>query len=401
MNDAVISNEKTKISSFAYALVICLHFNNYALNAIFGIGGMTINIGILSAIVFCAFLTTKKHKISLRWFCVLCLLIGYFILSSDTNLEAVAFVSYVALPAVLATFERNTEKVLRYVTYFSLLLCILAPKIIHDLTNIHSANVDDAVSIMGLSYSILPIVVAGIMHRIYYKELNNFVLNCCFLIDIIYLFVLVIYSNRGAVLSLMIFMAFLYIKKPSEHKHDKYMTLKIVLILLLSFLIASYLFEILAVIMALIEKLGLKLAFLEKLMRLNKAADISNGRDVITEYVIANILQSPIIGHGIATITHNSHGVIDYPHNFILQLLYDGGIIMFIPIIWPITKAIKYSFYGKNFNYSILMMFFIVICIPKMLFSMNMWTTPAFWLFIFSCLNYAYKNPKEEESDEK
>ena len=80
----------------------------------------------------------------------------------------------------------------------------------------------------------------------------------------------------------------------------------------------------------------IKLDFVRKTLKIQ--TDISNGRNAITEYVVENIFKSPIWGHGVSTITYNSNGMIPYPHNFILQLFYDGGILLAVPVLFFVIK---------------------------------------------------------------
>ena len=143
----------------------------------------------------------------------------------------------------------------------------------------------------------------------------------------------------------------------------------------------------------------IKLDFIQKTFRLKK--DISNGRDEITQYVVENIFKSPLWGHGISVIRYNTNGVIDYPHNFILQLFYDGGILLAVPVLYFVIKMLWHAIWGENNDKTILLVFFCLTCLPKMFFSTNMWENPSFWLLLFNYIQFDIGNFKIRKKTDK
>lgn len=383
-------NRQITVNSFTYALVICMNFWAFAFGEILGTGGMVAVSSMIVACLFVNILYVNTIKVSVRWLFMASLLVAFYQFSPNTDLEKTEFFCYIVVSCIAALYAVDTEKVLRYVTYFSVLLLVFTTQIFAQLSR--QGIYGEGKNVMGLSYAILPIVIAGLTHFIYYRKKANFLLKICYVTDTVYTFILFMYANRGVVLTLLVVFVLLYIKKFGSKSSKKNNVFRVIVVLAVAIFVANNYMLIFEWLNNILLSFGIKLDFIQKTLRLKK--DISNGRDEITQYVVENIFKSPLWGHGISVIRYNTNGVIDYPHNFILQLFYDGGILLAVPVLYFVIKMLWHAIWGENNDKTILLVFFCLTCLPKMFFSTNMWENPSFWLLLFNYIQFDIGNFK-------
>jgi len=101
--------------------------------------------------------------------------------------------------------------------------------------------------------------------------------------------------------------------------------------------------------------------------------------------VLSAFWELPIFGHGISSIFYNSGGQIIYPHNMLLQIVYDGGLLMGLVFIYILIGFIRNCVKSQD-DQSKLLLFLGTITIPKMLFSSDMWTNLSFFILCGLCI---------------
>ena len=91
-------------------------------------------------------------------------------------------------------------------------------------------------------------------------------------------------------------------------------------------------------------------SFFVKMNKMIALNDISNGREPVYEAAIAGIKNAPLLGNGIEAFP--AYTAYSYPHNFILQLVYEGGILFcVIPVItiaWVSYTVQQEKSYDRN-----------------------------------------------------
>src|SRR5699024_8667549 len=82
-----------------------------------------------------------------------------------------------------------------------------------------------------------------------------------------------------------------------------------------------------------------------------------------------------------------------YPHNLLLHLLVEGGLLLTIPFIlilmvglWLIIKSWNQCSKMNHYRYLILLVF--IISVPRLILSSYFCRDQAFWMLIFLSLNY-------------
>ena len=376
---------KETATSLQYLIITLIPLINYIVGVWLGSGGLYISL--IMILILSLYKLTKKESliVSPSWLVYFVLLVMYGALSENSDINTFQKIIYIFLPAFVAISKIDMRKFLRFSTYSSLIILSVFPSLIRDLSN----NGIRQVSINGVSYAVLPILVAGLFHFTFFgKERTDYIIRICYFIDIVLGFILLIYANRGVVLSLVIAIFASLIFNQKKNKTIKRKVILGVLFIIAIVFVLNFQ-SILVFLHDTLSKAGIEVAFINKLTLLNQRNDISNGRSGIGDYVLSHVGESFVWGHGLSTIYINSGGSIVYPHNMLLQLLYDGGLLLSVPIFVLLVSMLFYLFKGKDNNIRILILFYSVVCIPKLMLSSNIWLNPAFWLFVFAMFNHS------------
>jgi O-antigen ligase len=135
---------------------------------------------------------------------------------------------------------------------------------------------------------------------------------------------------------------------------------------------------------------GYDLKFLSKTIRMMRESNTLNGRESIFSTTISGIAQAPVLGHGISTFYYYTG--IEYPHNFILQMLYDIGFVgfslVFIPFLFGIWRFCKAC---DSDSYLIGVLLFSA-SVPGALFSHDLWVNITLWATLSFFIGFATKN---------
>lgn len=237
---------------------------------------------------------------------------------------------------------------------------------------------------MGLSYSFYVPIVATVIYLVCFyrnetRRQKRIMLLVTF-VDLLYLFEVFKYGSRGPIVLLLMLVFFLiYIPKNKMKKgvvvKEGWLILFVFLGLLLFFNYEIFFLSL----NSLLKIIGVHSHIIDKFIQLTAANDISNGRDIIYDLTLDGILNSPIIGNGFDLFDFNT-GYL-YPHNFILQMLYDGGIVLCLLILFPAIKNVLAIFKECNiYEYSLLCLL-IFAGAGTGLFSGNLWRISLLWLF--------------------
>jgi O-antigen ligase len=119
----------------------------------------------------------------------------------------------------------------------------------------------------------------------------------------------------------------------------------------------------------------------EKNLKLIELGNILNGRDLIISKVLSYIMDKPLLGYGIGSVMEITG--FNYPHNFALQFLFEGGIILAMPIIYLLINSFKLMFSANvSLNDKTFIFFLFQSSVIQLSFSSYPWQSQIFWLFI-------------------
>lgn len=254
---------------------------------------------------------------------------------------------------------------------------------------------DDVIT-MGYSYSFLTPVIASITYMFFFiktdKGLWRFACIAAFLINMVFLYFLVAFGSRGPVVAILALLCAIYIIRPNYNMNGLIFAKRrlLVLSLGLAFLLTLFI-PILIFIQSLLGGFGVSLNFIDRFIRLNESDKITSGRDVIYDATLDAFKENPLFGYGCDQFYNNTG--ISYPHNFILQILYDGGIVLalvlLVPVLYNLYKWAKQCHYEEYIV--VLMLFF--ASVPGSLLSGDLWHSSTLWVFFGALFSTRFVKP--------
>lgn len=235
---------------------------------------------------------------------------------------------------------------------------------------------------MHVTYGFLIPVVASIVYTIFYlKEeigIRKLITYSALFCNFLFFLRMLQYGSRGPLLCIVLLIIFLYISSCNGCGviigSGRF---QVVLMWVAIVLFGGY--ALLSVFSGILEDANIHIRSVEKILTLGAENNLSNGRDAITEITLTYIGDKPIFGYGLDRFDEITNGLL-YPHNFILQLLFDGGLLLFTVIMVPICKNLNRLWRVCNKEQYILVSTLVFASVPGALFSDNLWHIVALWI---------------------
>lgn len=247
-----------------------------------------------------------------------------------------------------------------------------------------SHNSWEEVISMDASYGFLVPIVATVGYLfLYFKEeknLDRVITLALTVINAIYFYQILLYGSRGPIFCVILMILFMWVVRKNKSEvgirlpQSRLMTSIVSIVVVVIFF-----FPFLGVIRHQTSSNNVEFHAIEKIYRLSSEGDITNGRDAISSIALRLFLDSPIYGHGLDRFEANT-GII-YPHNFILQILYDGGIILFFMLFVPVIIGAKKILEKCTKDEYAVFVVLLFGSVPGAMFSGDMWMLPMLWLF--------------------
>lgn len=247
---------------------------------------------------------------------------------------------------------------------------------------------------MAISYNMLPVYIA-----LFYDLILDPNRNIKYILLKIVIFVLVFfpyfnfflkYLSRGAFISI-VFCIFITCLLFQNRKNQLIIIFFSVVILIIGLFFA---YDLLKFLQEFLDYFNLSFSFVDRSIELIKSNNIDNGRNAIYLNAINGILKHPILGNGIG---HFEYIYDTYPHNFILQSWYEGGLFYMIFLCFPIFYSfIRIVFFDDiNINIRFLYIFIFSISIIRLMISYEYWLDLFFWLVLLISILIIQKDIKK------
>lgn len=242
----------------------------------------------------------------------------------------------------------------------------------------HKSNASDYASDYNMYFG-FSFVLPTLFHLNEWFEKKKVTLLIIALIEV---FIIVIYANRGVLLSVVFFVfARIFIGKQIS------LTKKLLFAVILSatiLILSIYFFEITIKAIGLLESLGLKSRSLGMMLNGTMLSDSSN-RDIIWNNSIKLIFEKPLLGWGLGgefvqLFRMEGGSVIDgsfTPHNSFLQNMVNFGVLggIFVSILF-IKPYLKLNNLSQSDNYSLLLIFSSMV-LPCFFTASGLFVKPA------------------------
>lgn len=244
-------------------------------------------------------------------------------------------------------------------------------------------NWDNKIS-MDASYAFLIPISATVSYLfLYFKEDGKYqkIITLVFVfVNIIFLWKILSCGSRGPIGSVIAEIAFLIMIKKKDASGVIINWGKLFFVTVIVIFISTTFESFLAYINNLLLSSGLEVRFFQKFYDLTLEGNIIHGRDDIAAITISGFLDSPLWGNGIDRFEANTGGEIPYPHNFFLQILYDGGLLLLTMLI-PVVKGIRNKYKNCTKDQYTIMTLFLFASVPGALFSQDLWNIAILWMF--------------------
>lgn len=253
---------------------------------------------------------------------------------------------------------------------------------------------------MDASYSFLVPVIATFTYLHFYFREESFkskvitiLLSLC---NLVFCARIVVHGSRGVVLSIFCLLLFFFLTKINKNNKGIILLrgrIRIVVIALL-LTIASYVTVFTYVYKFLENVFGVEFYAFEKIARMGAEGDFDNGRNDIIKKALSKFVEQLIFGYGVDRAAEVTGG--NYPHNFVIQILFDGGIVLFFILLVPV---IYHGFlYLKSCTKDELAVFCALFfsSVPGALFSQNLWMMPVLWMTFGLCFSKRFVSDERQ-----
>lgn len=365
---------------FIVAIFLTFKVLNYSLVNIFKVsesGFLSIVFMVTAGLfaVACAYkLIKRQSKLSSLGTLVIIVVLGlYVIYANRSNVAITEIVIYFLIPIIIG-FRENFyfKRILEIVLLISLLpLCCF--------TAMFNVGWYGGIN-MDISYAFLPVIAAAFVHfAFYYKECRyKIIFIVLYAVNLMYFSQIVMFGERGTLLCLLVCIVLLLnIKYKDNQVIYKRMSFKIIVAVLILGLFILFGDSILKL---LVNTFNINSYAINKFIEMLEKNDISNGRFAIYRDAVDSFSYSPLWGRGIGSFEFFTGE--EYPHNLLLQLLHDGGLILFGLNLYVLFRGSRLILSVKEREYIAVWIYLLSISVVYLMFSQNIWFLPAYWIFI-------------------
>lgn len=254
---------------------------------------------------------------------------------------------------------------------------------------------------MDASYAFMTPVIASIVYLFtYYRNDNGWkkiFITILVLINSVFFLKLFQFGTRGPLLSIFLTIFFLFFVRYSKCEDGAVVNRKKAFVaLILLFLVFFSIDFILDTLFAIMRKLGANSFALDKMVRLSAEGNISNGRGNLQILALKGFWENILFGRGLDRFDANTG--LAYPHNFVVQILYDGGLLLFCVLLIPIIIKMLLNYKKCSYNKYVVQTFLLFSSVPYASFSQDLWENAVFWLFVGSLFSstFVYSNNNNE-----
>lgn len=269
--------------------------------------------------------------------------------------------------------------------WFLRALMILPSFAIFRLDKVFAPEADWLLSIsLDASYAFLVPVIATIVYLLFYLKSDSVGLKIIMivfgLVNLAFLFELFIRGSRGTLLCVFLLLVFLFVIRKRKSKEGVLVNRRaLLLVAAVSLIVFTFSFYLSTMLLKLQSFLGVDIYAITHYLDLASTGDIDNGRNNLSALTWNGIFDSFVWGNGIDRFYANTGEI--YPHNFILQILYDGGLIFFFLTLVPVTigfvKKLRRCSYDE---YNVICVLFFS-SVPGSLFSISIYNNGILWMF--------------------
>src|SRR5690606_34539223 len=163
------------------------------------------------------------------------------------------------------------------------------------------------------------------------------------LIILVYLSFFFSFGTRSSIMGLFLFCVFYYLIRKNKLTNRAF-----IIILLCGFIFSFFMIDIMLTTQYFLNQIGINVKAIDKIVQMvTMGEELSNGRGRLWGQAFKDITASPLFGNGVSAY-EKTNGI--YPHNFLIQVFHEGGILYLIPMLMVILKFFKLLFSKEQTN---------------------------------------------------
>ena len=288
------------------------------------------------------------------------------------------FVGFLVIPCVCCRHEFNVKKVIDSILIISTILTI--PLFFDNFEKY------DGGTRMSISYYMLPTYISMIMSFFIDddKSMKKIVKKLIYFLIVLYPYnlFLIKHASRGIYVAIITCISLSVIVKRNLKE-------KIIIISIIGIIITlGILFfrPLLTITNDILTSANITVEAISKSLKLYNEGQLGNGRDLVYNRAIEGIKEHPILGNGIGSYAEK---YVTYPHNLLLQMWYEGGILFFILTLGIIIYSIYVLVFEKHVNVEkkYILILLTSISIVRLMISYEFWKEISFGIYIYVILN--------------
>ena len=282
-----------------------------------------------------------------------------------------SYIYIVLLPTFLFSYIKDFKRLFDNLVIFSFINIVIT---VFMFVNKHLYNL----GYMDFGYFLIPSTL------ILYMKYMNCNKKIYLLFSLSTLFLVFIYGSRGAMLTFLVCYLGLKVIKYKKGKKLKEVTISMFKLLVTIVIFVLIMNEsLIQMINNYIESSGRYSYSLTKYLDGNE--EFMSGRDERYNVAINDILQNPIQGNGIGNY-QEKYPSYSYVHNFILEIINELGIIIFILVFYILYVVVKEVRISIDY-YQKLIYLFLLASSAKLFVSSQYWNELTFWLILLIGIN--------------
>lgn len=371
-------NARIELSSLSAAIIIVANSLCWPFSSIDGV------LAVFVLLAFLLFLLAGNrviHKETLPLLAIVCIffLFSFFSMAENATLRSY-FMGFASLGFVGLTCAGGLFDIRKTILY----ICGISVLLIPFIARMDFSNLDYGVW-MGISYGTLKYIIA-LSFAAFFLDWKSFKIRLLFSLPLLfYARIYAAYASRGAILSLLIFILLAFM--------IKYNISKLKALLILSFIgVVTYalFIPIISVLFNALNDAGIYLYAFDKILMYGAEGNIDNGRDSLVEMGMVLFSKNPIWGNGIAYFEQCYNTI--YVHNFVVQLLIEGGLLIGVPLIllsfYPVILLFDQ---GITKEKRLFIAFLFTSSVVGLLFSDTLWRSQCYWFYLGYSLSIIYQ----------
>ena len=248
---------------------------------------------------------------------------------------------------------------------------------------------EEGILSMGLCYALLVPVLANLAFLRFYFMKEEFRIKMVLLpftiINVFYLVQMATFGSRGPMFCVILLLATCFLVEVKDSGEIHFLKGRTFFFILFAIFVSFLFLPILHIMNEFLASWNISLNVIDKFLIKDEQGDMSNGRAFLIDIAVRAIADSPFLGYGVSQFERNTGNV--YPHNFVIQLMYDGGFVLTSSVLIPAIVALYRKIRTVRAEEFVCLLFLFFFSVPGSLFSGDLWQAYRLWLlfgFLFA-----------------